>query len=53
MSEAAIATGMAERSASRLGARPHRKCRAFSRTLAPEIGVESRPDRVVIGAEDI
>ena len=52
MSEAEVATGMAEQSASRLGARPRRKCKALSRRLAPEIGVEGRPERVATSAED-
>ncbi len=53
MSEAEVATGMAEQSASRLGARPRRKCKALSRRLAREIGVEGRPERVATSAEDI
>ncbi len=53
MSEAEVATGMAEKSASRLGARPRRKCNALSMRLAPEIGVEGRPERAATSAEDI
>ncbi len=53
MSEAEVVTGMGEQSASRLGARPRRKCKAFSRRLAPEIDVEGWPERVATSAEDI